>query len=105
MHGRMNSNDKCKRASVRDYQLEAIQKMKNGCILCGGVGTGKSRTALGYFYTQYGGKLNTRYYVEMKNPPDLYIITTARKRDSLEWEGELLIYMMNVDSTLSLYPT
>ena len=105
MHGRVNSNDKCKRASVRDYQLEAIQKMKNGCILCGGVGTGKSRTALGYFYTQYGGRLNTRYYVEMKNPPDLYIITTARKRDSLEWEGELLIYMMNVDSTLSLYPT
>ena len=87
-----------------DYQLEAIDKMKNGCILCGGVGTGKSRTSLAYFYKQYGGRFNTQFYTKMDNPPDLYIITTARKRDSLEWEGELIVFLMNTDPSLSLYP-
>lgn len=29
-----------------DYQLEAANKLQNGNILCGGVGSGKSRTAL-----------------------------------------------------------
>lgn len=51
--------------------------MKNGCILCGGVGSGKSRTSLAYFE-----KLDDR-------PSALYIITTARKRDDKEWEDEL----------------
>lgn len=61
---------------LRDYQRDAVNRMKNGCILCGGVGSGKSRTALAYYYIHCGGK-------------DLYIITTARKRDTKEWEGEL----------------
>ena len=64
--------------------------MKNGCILCGGVGSGKSsRTALAYYYKQNGGELGTKSYVKMNSPKDLYIITTARKRDTKEWEGEL----------------
>lgn len=75
-----------------DHQIEAIQKMKNGCVLVGGVGTGKSRTALAYYFIQdcQGcipingvGKLKA-----MKKPRDLYIITTAKKRDSYEWEDE-----------------
>ena len=66
--------------SLRPYQMEAIGRMHNGCILCGGVGSGKSRTALGYFYAQNGGVLGSETYVEMKNPRDLYIITTAQKR-------------------------
>jgi len=78
--------------------------MKNGCILCGGVGTGKSRTSLGYFYTQYGGALNTEYYTKMKDPPDLYIITTAHKRDIHEWDHEVAIWSMNVDPKISIYP-
>ena len=89
--------------SMRDYQVEAIKNMKNGCILCGGVGTGKSRTSLAYFYTQYGGKVNVPNYVKMKKPPDLYIITTAHKRDLCEWEEELIPFMMNKKPELSMY--
>ena len=89
--------------SMRDYQVEAIKNMKNGCILCGGVGTGKSRTSLAYFYTQYGGKVNVPNYVKMKKPPDLYIITTAHKRDLCEWEAELVPFMMNKNPKLSMY--
>lgn len=55
--------------------------MKNGCILCGGVGSGKSRTALAYFTE-----------TEPIKTEKLYIITTARKRDTHEWEDELKIF-------------
>ena len=97
--------EKSGKVSMFDYQVEAIKKMKNGCILCGGVGTGKSRTSLAYFYTQYGGKINRKYYTKMFNPPDLYIITTAHKRDIHEWEGELIVFNMNTDPSISLYPS
>ena len=75
-----------------DYQIAAVKKMRNGCILCGGVGSGKSRTALAYYYLQNGGNpdclMGVEDYVAMDDPPkDLYIITTARKRDTMEWEG------------------
>ena len=76
-----------------DYQLDAIRRMKNGCILCGSVGSGKSRTSLAYYFKEQGGSLDP--YRPMKNPKDLYIITTARKRDTLEWEGELPIFRMS----------
>ena len=95
---------KSSKVSMYDYQMEAIDKMKNGCILCGGVGTGKSRTSLAYFYKLYGGKLNASSYTRMTNPKDLYIITTAHKRDIHEWDGELIIFNMNVNPKLSLYP-
>jgi hypothetical protein len=82
--------------SLYDYQLDAVRHMKNGCILCGGVGSGKSRTALAYYYIHEGGEINTDDYVPMSDPPeDLYIITTARKRDTLEWEKELLPFLMS----------
>lgn len=95
---------KCSKVSMFDYQIEAINNMKNGCILCGGVGTGKSRTSLAYYYKQHGGVLNSEEYVKMKNPKDLYIITTAKKRDLKEWEGELIVFNMNVNNELSIYP-
>ena len=79
--------------SLYDHQIEAIKKMKNGCILVGGVGTGKSRTALAYYYIfvcqgkmKVNGKGSTS---PMREPRDLYIITTAKKRDSLEWDEEV----------------
>lgn len=81
-----------------DYQLSAIEKMRNGCILNGGVGSGKSLTSLGYYYSQQGGDISSLKggdFVKMKNPQDLYIITTARKRDTLEWEGELAPFLLS----------
>lgn len=74
-------------------QLKAIDQMKNGCILCGGVGSGKSRTALTYFYMKVcDGQLNINGLgsdISPTNLKDLYIITTAKKRDTHEWEKEL----------------
>ena len=89
--------------NLRDYQVDAVKKMKNGCILNGGVGSGKSRTSLAYYYICQGGVLNTGKYVRMKNPRDLYIITTARKRDTLEWDGELIPFRLSQNPELNLY--
>ena len=87
-----------------DYQRKAIMQMRNGCILCGGVGSGKSRTSLAYYYQQQGGNLDSNKYVRMKNPPkDLYIITTAHKRDQLEWEGEMTPFLLSSDPENNTY--
>ena len=92
---------------LRDYQLEAISKMKNGCILNGGVGSGKSLTSLSYYYLQNGGSLeflSGKDYIPMPNPPkDLYIITTARKRDTFEWEGEMSHFLLSTHDELNKY--
>ena len=89
--------------SLYDYQLDAVGRMKNGCILCGGVGSGKSRTALAYYYQEQGGRLGTDRYVDMQNPRDLYIITTARKRDTKEWEGELVPFLLTTNPDVAYY--
>jgi len=93
--------------SLYDYQYDAISRMKDGCILSGGVGSGKSRTSLAYYFFQHGGDIlrdSDNHYIPMENPPrDLYIITTARKRDDLEWEGELIPFLMSTHPELSLY--
>lgn len=91
-----------------DYQLDAIERMKNGCILCGGVGSGKSMTSLAYYYLQSGGDISFLMgdeYVTMDDVQikDLYIITTARKRDTLEWEGELANFLLSTHPDTSLY--
>lgn len=87
-----------------DYQLDAVKRMKNGCILCGGVGSGKSFTSLAYYYLQNGGKLNGSNYKRMnKCPKDLYIITTARKRDTKEWEGELCPFLLSPHKDVNHY--
>ena len=77
-----------------DVQVNAINKMKNGCILVGDTGSGKSRTALAYFYIKVCdglmGGFDGEYEVQgWENPRDLYIITTAKKRDDHEWESEM----------------
>ena len=80
-----------------DYQMDAVNKMKNGCILNGGVGSGKSRTALYYYFKEQGGSMDPIFMPMKIRPKDLIIITTARKRDTLEWEGELANFLMSTD--------
>lgn len=81
-----------------DHQKKALEELKPGSILCGGVGSGKSRTALAYYVTkECEGTLRINgngCTGAMKSPKDLYIITTARKRDTLEWEGEAAYFLI-----------
>lgn len=74
------------------HQLKAVKELHNGAILKGGVGTGKSRTALAYYFTKVAkgsfrcnGVGDTR---ALQIPKDIYILTTAKKRDKKEWEGD-----------------
>lgn len=77
----------------RDYQLKAVNSLSTGSILCGGVGSGKSFTALLYFWTKELDGIYDGLNVEQPNiKKTLYIITTARKRDTLEWEKELCTF-------------
>ena len=84
------------------YQMDAVKKMRNGCILNGGVGSGKSRTGLYYYFKEQGGSIDPDY-IPMREPKDLYIITTAMKRDTCEWLKELENYKMSVDPSRSQY--
>ena len=95
------------------YQIDAIKRLKTGSILCGGVGSGKSRTALSYFFIKVCKGRVKLYSVDKdtgnksvvidefqiaKEPRNLYIITTAKKRDSLEWEGECIPFVFDQSS-------
>ena len=84
------------------YQLEAVKNMRNGCILNGGVGSGKSRTGLYYYFSEQGGSYIPEF-IPAKNPRDLYIITTAMKRDSKEWIGELANFSMSPNPECNYY--
>ena len=83
-----------------DHQRTALDKMDNGCVLNGGVGSGKTLTSLAYYVEKVcGGTLDRS--APMKDPKKLVVITTARKRDELDWESEALHYGVFVDQELS----
>lgn len=91
-------------------QQKALKKLRNGNILCGGVGSGKSRTGLAYYFCKVcGGRIDgkdhglERDQVPMLWPKDLYIITTAKKRDKLEWEDEMASFLLSSDPQRSYY--
>ena len=79
-----------------EEQIKAIDKLDNGSILRGGVGSGKSLASLGFWWKYIvGGTIRedgSIVYEEPKKTPKLYIITTAMKRDSLDWIEELLSF-------------
>lgn len=85
-----------------DYQIKAIETLRNGSILCGGVGSGKSLTSIGYYYIRNGGNIRDNRK-PLKNPKDLIIITTARKRDTKEWEKELMQFNMSTYPEFNSY--
>lgn len=88
------------------HQKTAIEMLKTGSILCGGVGSGKSRAALAYYFIKEGkGELSINgkgQYQPMRNPKDLYIITTARKRDTLDWEAECAPFLLSTNKKISV---
>lgn len=86
-----------------DYQEKAVENMRNGCILNGGVGSGKSRTGLYYYFSKCGGKIDAYNYTPMTNPKNLLILTTAMKRDKHEWDRELRPFLLSPDSDLNYY--
>lgn len=69
---------------LMEHQLDAIELLDSGKILYGGVGTGKSATVLGY-------------YMKKETPRDIYVITTAKKRDSLDWEHEAVHFGISTE--------
>ena len=74
--------------SLFPHQKEALDKLHSGSILCGGVGSGKSITGIAWYWNMIFQK---------EGPTDLYIITTARKRDTLEWAHECAKFGLSED--------
>lgn len=94
--------------TLYEHQKKALEKMHNGCVLVGDVGSGKSITALAYFFqNECGGKLSTKLGIAdspMKHPKPLYIITTAKKRNQLEWDGDAIYFGFSKLPEYSLVP-
>lgn len=94
---------------LADYQWDAVEKLDSGKILCGGVGSGKSRTSLAYYFCkECGGVIDgfvhgyEENWKEMRWPKDLYIITTARKRDTSDWELEMVPFCIFSDDRVKV---
>lgn len=80
------------RVDLYPHQTQALRSMHNGCIVNGGVGSGKSIVSIAYYFTKVcGGSFRTNgkgVLRDFTTPKDLVIFTTAKKRDSGEWSAE-----------------
>jgi len=74
------------------HQLDALEELEDGNILWGGVGAGKSRVAVAY-------------YAMTEQHEDLYIITTAKKRDSLDWQKECARFAIGTERDATFHGT
>lgn len=92
------------KVELYSHQQEALDKLKTGSILCGGVGSGKSRVSLSYYFKECGGRFWDGI-PHMAYPKSLYIITTARKRDTLEWDKECSLFLLSTHKETSLQET
>lgn len=92
--------------SLYPHQRKAIDELRSGSILCGGVGSGKSRAALAFYFCKIcGGDLETdEDFIHLRNPKDLYIVTTARKRDTCDWQKEMLPFHLSTEDDLNEAP-
>lgn len=95
----INDKNKEQKSFLYPFQMDAVNRMFNGCILNGGTGSGKSRTGLYYYFKQQGGSFDPDYKpMRVKpRPKDLYIITTAKKKNTCEWQGELSHFLLSAD--------
>lgn len=100
---KMNKQKEASPPFLYDFQMEAVKKAFNGCVFNGQVGSGKSRTGLFFYFKEQGGWIDENGYVPMKNPKDLYIITTAMKRDTAEWSKELIPFKLYPKQELNYY--
>lgn len=99
-----NKSETATKSFLYPHQQEAVAKMFDGCILNGGVGSGKSITGLYYYFQSYGGRKDDLHdYVPMVDPPDLYIITTAKKRNDREWEGDMGPFLLTSNPKVAYY--
>jgi len=86
---------------LRKHQEPVLDQLRTGVILQGGVGSGKSITGLAYYYTrELCGELNP--LTKPKNNVSLYIITTAKKRDALDWDRECSRFALSKNSEASI---
>lgn len=85
---------------LKAHQAEALEKIKNGSVLNGDVGTGKTFTALAYYVVKGCEGVLDRSR-PMLQPKKLIIITTAKKRDKLDWESEAIHLGLFADPALS----
>lgn len=85
---------------LKPHQQEAVDKMHNGCVLYGGVGSGKTIASLAYWYTKVcGGVIGDRE--SMRKPRDIYVITTAKKRDTHDWEDDAIKFGVGPDDPVN----
>lgn len=87
---------------LREHQRQVLDQIRPGTILRGGVGSGKSITALAYYYTKEVGGSISPWITPPTKPIDLYIITTAKKRDSLDWQHTSTHFGLSTDQAVSI---